>query len=96
MVWRLKKSIYGLKKAPRAWYERLDRYLTKIGFKKGAEDCSLFIRETPDGLLLISIFVDDIIFGGNDKISAEFSKDKQRKFEMSMIRPIKYSLGLNV
>src|SRR5271156_4015906 len=38
MVCRLKKALYGLKQALRAWYERLDAYLTKIGFKKGAAD----------------------------------------------------------
>lgn len=85
-----------LKKAPREWYERLDGYLTKIGFKKGETDCNLFIRETSEGLLLVAIFVDDIIFGGNEKISAEFTKEMHSEFEMSMIGPIKYFLGLNV
>ena len=30
-VCRLKKALYGLKKAPRAWYERIDSYLMKLG-----------------------------------------------------------------
>jgi hypothetical protein len=34
-VCRLKKSLYGIKQAPRAWYYRLDRYLHQQGFKKG-------------------------------------------------------------
>lgn len=96
MVCRLKKVLYGLKQAPRAWYERLNGYLTKIGFKKGAIDCNLIIRETFEGLLFVAVFVDDIIFGGNDKISAEFAKEMQSEFEMIMIGPIKYFLGLNV
>lgn len=96
MVCRLKKALYGLKQAQRAWYERLDGYLTRIGFKKGEVDCNLFIRETPDRLLLVAIFVDDIIFGGNDKLSLEFEKEMHNEFEMSMIGPIKYFLGLNV
>lgn len=70
--------------------------LKKIGFKKGVADCKLFIRETSEGLLLVIIFVDDIIFGGDDKLSVDFAKEMQRKFEMSMIALIKYFLGLNV
>ena len=89
MVCRLKKALYGLKQALRAWYERLDGYRTKIGFKKGEADYNLFTRETPDGLLLVSIFFYDIIFGGNDKLSKAFAKEMQNEFEMSVIGPIK-------
>jgi len=31
---KLKKSLYRLKKAPRAWYYRLDRYQKQHRFKK--------------------------------------------------------------
>ena len=34
MVCRLHKALYGLKKAPGAWYERLHKYLVKIGFER--------------------------------------------------------------
>jgi hypothetical protein len=33
-VCRLKKALYGLKKAPRAWYSRIDTYLQQMGFEK--------------------------------------------------------------
>ena len=31
-VCRLKKALYGLKKAPRAWYSKIDTYLQGMGF----------------------------------------------------------------
>eukprot|EP00253_Pinus_taeda_P030563 PITA_30563 len=34
-VCKLKKALYGLNQAPRAWYARLDHYLQQQGFKKG-------------------------------------------------------------
>ena len=32
-VFRLNKALYGLKQAPRAWYERLSKFLLKMGSK---------------------------------------------------------------
>ena len=34
MVCKLKKALYGLKKAPRTRYARLDKYLAKLEFAK--------------------------------------------------------------
>ena len=31
-VCRLKKSLYGLKKAPRAWYAKIDGFLLSLSF----------------------------------------------------------------
>ena len=42
-VFRLNKALYGLKKAPRAWYERLSKFLRKNGFKRGKIDNTLFL-----------------------------------------------------
>ena len=65
MVCRLHKVLYGLKQAPRAWYERLHKYLVKIGFERTNDNKNLYIKiEKGKGILLSKIFVDDIIFGG--------------------------------
>ena len=32
-VFKLSKALYSLKQAPRAWYERLNSFLLKSGFK---------------------------------------------------------------
>ena len=74
MVCRLKKSLYGLKQAPRTRYARLDKHLEKLGFAKGMEDSNLYLKETENGLLIIVIFVDDIVFGSNDEASVSFLK----------------------
>ena len=42
-VYRLKKSLYGLKEAPRAWYSRLDKYLRQQGYIKGNTYSNLYI-----------------------------------------------------
>nr|GEX39616.1 Gag-Pol polyprotein [Tanacetum cinerariifolium] len=34
-VYRIKKALYGLKQTPRAWYDKLSKFLTSKGFAKG-------------------------------------------------------------
>ena len=65
-VYRLDKSVYGLKQAPRAWYDTLTTYLTEEGYRRGAIDNTLFIKESGSHIILAQIYVDDIIFGSTD------------------------------
>ena len=44
-VYKLKKALYVLKQAPRAWYERLRDFLLSKGFMMGKVDTTLFIKK---------------------------------------------------
>nr|GEV02122.1 retrovirus-related Pol polyprotein from transposon TNT 1-94 [Tanacetum cinerariifolium] len=61
-VYRLKKDLYGLKQAHRAWYDTLSWFLLDNKFYKGAVDLTLFTWKTGKHILLVQIYVDDIIF----------------------------------
>jgi hypothetical protein len=75
-VCKLKKALYDLKQASRAWYSRMDKYLQQAGFRKGNEDNNLYIKVSQGNILLIEVYVDDIIFGSDDeKLSQKFAKD---------------------
>ena len=68
-VYKLKKALYGLKQAPRAWYNRIEAYFFKGGFEKCDYEHSLFVkREKEDIILIVSLYVDDLIFTGNDEL----------------------------
>ena len=45
-VYKLKKALYGLKKAPRQWYERLSNFLLSNGYERGMIDKTLFIKKS--------------------------------------------------
>nr|GEZ98877.1 hypothetical protein [Tanacetum cinerariifolium] len=62
-VFKLKKALYGLKKAPRAWYDELSTFLLQNHFFKGTTDPTLLIRRFVDDILVVQVYVDDIIFG---------------------------------
>jgi hypothetical protein len=97
LVCKLKKSLYGLKKSPRAWYHRLDTYLKDKGFKRGTTDNNLYIKTKDNNLLIVLVYVDDIIFGCNkDSLVQWFASAMESEFEMSMIGELSFFLGLQV
>nr|GEW78791.1 putative ribonuclease H-like domain-containing protein [Tanacetum cinerariifolium] len=52
-VYKLKKVLYGLKKALRAWYDELSTFLLQNGFSKGIIDLTLFTRRFDDDILVM-------------------------------------------
>jgi len=69
---------------PRAWFSIIKSYFTKEGFKKSDYDHTLFFKKTENDLLVVSLYVDDLIFTGSDKIlCAEFKSSMQKEFEMT-------------
>ncbi|GJU03694.1 retrovirus-related pol polyprotein from transposon TNT 1-94 [Tanacetum coccineum] len=96
-VYRLKKALYRLKQAPRAWYDELSTFLVSKGFSKGSIDPTLFITKHGEYILLVQIYVGDIIFGStNPKLSKRFEKLMHSKFEMSMMGDLKFFLGIQI
>ncbi|GJR31146.1 retrovirus-related pol polyprotein from transposon TNT 1-94 [Tanacetum coccineum] len=65
-IYHLKKALYGLKHALRAWYNTLSRFLLDKKFSKGEVDPTLFTRKIGKHILLVQIYVDDIIFASTD------------------------------
>nr|GFB68815.1 uncharacterized mitochondrial protein AtMg00810-like [Tanacetum cinerariifolium] len=53
-VYRLKKALYGIKQAPRAWYNTLSRFLLDNKFSKGVVDPTdeFKISDVNDGVTL--------------------------------------------
>ena len=96
-VLRLKKALYGLRQAPRAWYDRLITYLLDHGFKRGQADRTLFIKRDEKSLFMAQVYVDDIVFGSIiDHLAREFSEEMKREFEISMVGELNYFLRLQV
>ncbi|GJY12595.1 putative ribonuclease H-like domain-containing protein [Tanacetum coccineum] len=96
-VYKVKKALYRLHQAPRAWYETLSTYLLDNGFHRGQIDKTLFIKRHKDDILLVQVYVDDIIFGSTKKqMSNEFETLMHNKFQMSSMGELSFFLGLQV
>ena len=63
-VCRLKKALYGMKQAPRAWYFRIDSYLQWMGFQKSEADPNLYFNMVGDDPLILLLYVDDLFITG--------------------------------
>ena len=65
-LWKLKKTAYGLKDAPREWYLRLKNEIVRLGCKMSSIDCGLFMMHEEEKLIgLLLVFVDDLLWGGD-------------------------------
>ena len=94
-VHKLHKALYGSKQSPKAWYEILHNYLVKLGFEKTDDNTNLYLKtKKGKGILLAEIFVDDIIYGGQDNLCKKFAKEMKDEFEISMFGEIKFFVGL--
>nr|GEV93900.1 putative ribonuclease H-like domain-containing protein [Tanacetum cinerariifolium] len=56
-VYKVKKALYGLHQAPRAWYETLSTYLLNNRFKRGQIDKTLFIKRNKGDILLVQVYM---------------------------------------
>jgi Reverse transcriptase (RNA-dependent DNA polymerase) len=83
MICRLKKSIYGLKQSPRAWYGKLSQFLTSCNFKVSNADNSLFSKISNNHIIIVLIYVDDIIITRDSALEInKVKKDLKENFDV--------------
>ena len=97
-VYKLNKALYGLKQAPRAWYSSIESYFVREGFERCASEHTLFTKEKEGGkILIVSLYVDDLIYTGNNKsICEEFKMSMMHEFDMSDLGKMSYFLGIEI
>jgi hypothetical protein len=69
LVYRLNKSLYGLKQVPRYWYKRLDSFIISFGYNRLSSDhCTYYKKfEEDDDFIILLLYVDDILVIGPNK-----------------------------
>ncbi|BFG40931.1 hypothetical protein CerSpe_272050 [Prunus speciosa] len=65
-VCKLRKSLYGLKQSPRAWFGKFTKSMKNFGYIQSNADHTLFLKRDGRRLTALIVYVDDIVVTGND------------------------------
>lgn len=78
-ICKLKKALYGLRSSPKCWYERLNKFLVNINFRRSEVDPCLFIQDR----IYLLIWVDDLILVSNNSDNIQNVKSQlSTEFQM--------------
>ena len=95
LVWKLNKSLYGLKQSGRNWHNLLHQYLQEMNFVQSSADPCVFVQQIRNNTVVLLIWVDDIIIASS---SNELMNNVKRKlsdrFNMKDLGEISSFLGI--
>jgi len=96
-VWRLTKSLYGMKQASRIWNQTFHKTVSQLGFQRLVCEWCVYRRQTQTGITIFAVHVDDIIaISSSPTESALFKDELRRHWEISDLGDVKYALGIGI
>ena len=93
---KLNKALYGLKYAPRTWYNRIEIFLTSLGFTKSKADSNLYYKVKDRNPVIYILYVDDLLVIGEDGLISYTKRKLADEFEMKDLGIMHYALGMEV
>jgi hypothetical protein len=83
--WKLKKTLYGLRRSPRHWFNSFKGHILSMGFKQCKHDPCIFIGAHPDFPsipIYVGCYVDNFIYYST-------SDDTEKWFETNLAERVK-------
>eukprot|EP00903_Cladosiphon_okamuranus_P017943 g16510.t1 len=97
LVWKLKKSLYGLRQSPSVWNLTMDKDLRRKGYTPTASDPCVYTKGSGNSYVMLTLFVDDILLTGpSNTVLQEARQDLQRSFAMTDLGPASQILGIEI
>lgn len=96
-VWRLKKSLYGLRQSPRQWNLKLDSFLRTIGFAPCPSEHSVYVSGARGQQhVLLSVYVDDMIIIGQLDDVIKTKRRIAEQFDIADLGGVHWLLGVEI
>lgn len=94
-VFKLARSLYGLKQASRQWNVKLTTALLSIGFSQTKSHPSLFIKQSSNYFAALLVYVDDIIIASDSMDVIDSLKEfLETSFKIKDLGEISYFPGI--
>jgi hypothetical protein len=96
-VWKLNKSLYGLKQAGRAWNKKMDTALVELGFQSLHSDSCVYIKRDGSAVVYVLVYVDDLLLVTNDTAQLTATKAAlSSRFDMKDMGEAQFILGVQI
>lgn len=96
-VCHLNKTLYGLKQSGREWNRKLHEILTHLEFKRVEMDHGVYIRRVKDQFIIITIWVDDLLFFSNSTLLMDATQlALQKEVELKITGELEKIIGIEI
>jgi hypothetical protein len=102
--WLLKRTLYGLRRSPKHWYDKIRKILTSLGLQQNAYDPCLFSGHVIDpsdptgsptsSPLTLGLYVDDFVYFSDDPaVEATFERLLKQYSTVDFMGTVEWFLG---
>jgi hypothetical protein len=102
--WLLKRTLYGLRRSPKHWYDKIRNILTSVGLKQNPYDPCLFSGKIIDPTapsdspssspLTLGLYVNDFVyFSADPAVEAKFERLLQQHSTVEYMGTVEWFLG---
>ena len=96
-VYKLVKSLYGLKQSPKQWHEKFDNIMMSHGFKINECDKCVYVKEVKHGYVIVCLYVCDMLIVGSDDKRVTSTKNMlNSRFDIKDMGLADVILGINL
>ena len=100
IYWKLNRSLYGLKRAPKLWNDHLCKHLLEKGYQQSKLDQCTFYKRTDTSFIMFVVHVDDFIIAADtaqtiDTLIADL-RDDGDKFVVTTNDNVESILGVRI
>ena len=96
-VWRLCKSLYGLKQASHIWNKLLNSTLKRLGFNHCEKDTCIYLHQSKGTFVILAVHVDNMLIVSNSTKKLVKLKDGLvEHFKIKDLGEVNFLLGIEV